>query len=247
MCKLLCSLVPSAANVSIVGQTAIAHQGPRDNPYPADPEGAHYMYTHTYLIPLNGSRSSSALMRFPLSEMRHNLSQSTGLYQYYTTAGQWRNWTADPSVVPDDAADYWHGTQIGTVRYSRHHKQWLNVSPSPQSYLGGGAVYSGSRELAEGWTPLTEFYLMPEVNSTSPRWNDEAWCYTTLEHVEWELPGELTFTYVCNGRTFDSVLKNDSIYVPQLVRMPMPTIVNPAAADSGLGVRERRIRAALAD
>ena len=126
-------------------------------------------------------------------------------------------------------------------RYNRHHKQWLNVSPSPQSYLGGGAVWSGSRELVAGWTDLSEFYLMPEVNQTSPQWNDEAWCYTTLEHVEWELPGELTFTYVCNGRTFDSVLKNDSIYVPQLVRMPYPTIVNPTAAEDVARGRKRRI------
>ena len=159
-----------SANVSIVGQTAIAHQGPKDNPYPADPHGADYFYTHTYLIPLNGSHSSSALMRFPLSEM-HNLSQSTQLYQYYTTSKQWRNWTDDPTIIPADAQDYWHGTQIGTVRYSHHAKQWLNVSPSPESYLGGGAVWSGSGELVDGWTPLTEFYLMPEVNHTSPAFN----------------------------------------------------------------------------
>ena len=228
---LLCPLY--TANVSIVGQTAIAHQGPKGNAYPADPNGADYLYTHTYIIPLNGSHSSTALMRFPLSHMHINMSQSTHLYQYYTTAGQWRNWTIDPAIVPSDAHDYFDGTQIGTIRYSRHNSQWLNLSPSPHSYLGGGAVWSGSRHLVDDWTPLADLYLMPEVNHTSPSFNDQAWCYTTLEHVEWEVAGQLTFTYVCNGHTFDSVLKNDSLYTPQLVRMPYPTILNKTVMAGG--------------
>ena len=225
-----------------MGQTAIAHQGPNDNPYPADPHGASYLYTHAYLTPLHGGRTTSALMRFPLSHM-HNMSQSTGLYQYYSTSQQWRNWTDDPNIIPADAVSYWQGNQIGTVRYSRHSKQWLNVSPSPQSYLGGGAVWSGSSQsLVEGWTPLADLYLMPEVNHSSPAYNDEAWCYTTLEHVEWEVAGELTFTYVCNGHTLDAVLKNESLYTPQLVRLPYPTLLNATTPASNAEQAKRRAR-----
>ena len=214
------------ANVSIVGQTAIANQGPDGNPFPTDSSGDQYLYSHAYLTPLQGGRSTNALMRFPLSQM-HNMSQSTGLWQYYTTSQLWRNWTTDPSIVLKDAVSYWDGTQIGTVRYNTHYKQWLNVSPSPQSFIGGGAVWSGSREsLVAGWTPLSALYQMPETNHSSSSYNDEAWCYTTLEHVEFsEVAGELTFTYVCNGHTLDAVVRNNSLYTPQLVRMPYPTVV----------------------
>ena len=173
--------------------------------------------------------STAAVLPAPLCASTlahmHNMSQSTGLYQYWTTSQQWRNWTADPSIVPADAVSFWNGVQIGTVRYSAVHKQWLNVSPSPQSYIGGGAVWSGSRDsLVAGWTPLAPLYQMPETNKTSPAYNVEAWCYTTLEHVEWEVDGELVFTYVCNGHTLDAVLRNNSLYTPQLVRMPYPTV-----------------------
>ena len=42
------------------------------------------------------------------------------------------------------------------------------------------------------------------------------------EHPEFERAGELVFTYVCNGHSLSTVLANNSLYEPQLVRVPYP-------------------------
>ena len=56
-----------------------------------------------------------------------------------------------------------------------------------------------------------------------------------VEHPEFERAGELVFTYVCNGHSLDTVLTNNSIYEPQLVRMPYPNHTRKAGrVESGV-------------
>ena len=66
----------SNTNVTIPGQTAIVHTGPRGNPHPADPRGAEYLYTHTFVSPAQG-KGETVLMRLRLSHLG-NVSKEAG-------------------------------------------------------------------------------------------------------------------------------------------------------------------------
>ena len=210
--------VISNTNVSIPGQTAIARTGPGANPYPADPRGGAYLYSHMFVS--SSAFRMTALMRFPLA-LLPNVSQALGHWQYFTTKRTFVPWISDPLLPPPDAAGY--QSEIGTVRWHEREQEWINVAPSPRCFFGEGAVYSTSPNLTDGWTGYKALYQTPETDPHSARYLRDAWCYAEFEHPEFEREGELVFTYVCNGHAFNTVLQNDTIYEAQLVRMPYPS------------------------
>ena len=130
-------------NVSIPGQTAILSTGPAGNPFPADPEGAAYLYSHMYIS--SPEFSITALVRFPLHRL-HDMAFASGHWQYLATNLSFVPYRSDPTLPPADVQHFW--PVVGTVRWHAAYKQWINVSPSPDCYFGGAPVYSVR---ATGW------------------------------------------------------------------------------------------------
>jgi hypothetical protein len=63
---------------------------------------------------------------------------------------------------------------------------------------------------------------MPEMQRDHPGWDKDTFCYAAKEHPEFEQPGDLVFTYVCNTMAVPKLVKELNIYYPQVVRKPMP-------------------------
>ena len=190
----------SNTNVSIVGQSAIHRTGPGGNPHPADPGGADYLYSHMFVSPPHAA-SQTVLMRFPSARLP-NVSKEAGHWEYYTTKGSFVPWSSDPLLPPPGAATYWG--EVGTVRWHKGEGEgegeWINVAPSPRCFFGGGAVYSTSPNLTEGWTGYQDLYQTPETNSTSARYNKDAWCYSgpTPPHTTTQRPHAPALASLCS-------------------------------------------------
>jgi hypothetical protein len=55
-------------------------------------------------------------------------------------------------------------------------------------------------------------------------YDPDTFCYAAKEHPEFEKPGELIFTYVCNSMKPPKVVELTNIYFPQVVRRKMPDV-----------------------
>ena len=68
-------------------------------------------------------------------------------------------------------------------------------------------------------------YTIPELQKDNPHYDKTTFCYAGKEHPEFEKPGELVFTYVCNATQPKKLETEPNIYTPQVVTMPMPASV----------------------
>jgi len=206
------------------GQAAIANVGRNGNPYPPDPRGAEYLYSITAITPDKGT-NFQAWIRFPLNHL-NNMSQLTGLWEYWSTSNMWIKWAADPtySIIPKDMAMVFLN-EIGTIKYHAASDQWINVCPGADAFFGGGAAYRLSANLTGPYTPLATLYQTPETDKNSIYYNKDAWCYAEFQHPEYQRNDqELAFTYCCNGHALESVLNNNSLYRAEMVRVPWPKL-----------------------
>jgi hypothetical protein len=65
-------------------------------------------------------------------------------------------------------------------------------------------------------------YQIPIMQKSDPNYDKETFCYAGKEHPEFEKPGELLFTYVCNSMKPKKLETLTNVYIPQVVVMPMP-------------------------
>lgn len=210
-------------NAAIPGTSIVVDQGANGNPYPADPNGAAYAYFFTYGTAGGGS-NYTALTRLPLANLAQ-ATQSAGHWQYLSSSG-WAAWTTS-AVLPADAT---HVMDVGptefTVRYhpaaaGQSSGDWLAVMPST-AYLDDKGLYSLSTSINGPWSAPATLYTYPEMQSSSPDYTPNVFCYADKEHPELESPGSLTFTYACNSTVEEEVLKNMDLYHPVLVTVALP-------------------------
>jgi hypothetical protein len=192
------SLVPESVNASPSASTVI--------------EG-NYLYIFT--LDESGSRPE-ILTRIPLSGLddpRKNL-------QYLGTDDEWH-----PGLTPSKAKTIMKsGASELSVRYHPELKKWIAVHVAP-TIFSDKVLLRTSPALPGPWTDGEVIYKIPELQKGSQGYDPDTFCYAGKEHPEFEKPGELVFTYVCNTMK-PKKLENEDVYYPKVVRMTMPATVN---------------------
>jgi hypothetical protein len=114
------------------------------------------------------------------------------------------------------------GASEMSVRYHPELKKWLAVLVDP--VFGSDKVLLRSADSLEGpWGEDEVVYHIPELQKDWPGYDADTFCYAGKEHPEFERPGQLLFSYVCNTMQPKKLVTETNIYLPRVVRQPMPT------------------------
>ncbi|HZP02381.1 MAG TPA: DUF4185 domain-containing protein [Terriglobia bacterium] len=106
----------------------------------------------------------------------------------------------------------------------RHHpdlKKWVAVLVDPQIF-SAQVLLRTAPSMTGPWTEGDVIYNIPILQKSDPHYDADTFCYAGKEHPEFEKPGELLFTYVCNSMKPKKLEAETNVYFPQVVRMPMP-------------------------
>ena len=179
-------------------------------------------YVYLFALYEKGARPL-VVTRIPLA----GLDSPAGNLQYLSKNGRWKS-----GLKPENAMSVMeHGATEMTIRYHAEVKKWLAVMKSPD--LSSDAILLRTAPKFTGpWSPEEVIYHIPEMQKTSPGYDKNVFCYAGKEHPEFERPGQdksdteksgsLLITYVCNTMKVPDLVTNQEIYVPRVVRLPIP-------------------------
>ncbi len=150
-------------------------------------------------IPLNG-----------LSAPKENL-------QYLAKDGSWK-----PGFEPSNAQPVMTpGASEMSVRYHPELGKWVAVMIGP-TFPSDEIRFRTAPELVGPWSEGQTIYRIPDMQKGAPHYDRDTFCYAAKEHPEFETPGNLLFTYVCNAFSVPKLATNPTIYFPKTVVVPMP-------------------------
>jgi hypothetical protein len=175
-------------------------------------------YVYLFALHEKGARPS-LVTRIPLK----GLSAPVRNLQYLSKDGKW-----EPGFKPTSAMPVMqHGAPEMTVRYHPDLKKWVAVMRSPD--LSSDAILLRTApEITGPWSPEEIIYHIPEMQKNSAGYDKNVFCYAGKEHPEFERPGSLMITYVCNTMRVPDLVTNLKIYVPKVVEVPLPAdLVSP--------------------
>lgn len=107
-----------------------------------------------------------------------------------------------------------------SIRYHAGMKKWLAVMVDPHGFSDKVIVRS-SPNLTGPWSEAQVIFKIPEM-LPGPTHNAGTFCYAGKEHPEFESPGKLDFTYVCNTMDVPKLASDSTIYYPRFIQVPMP-------------------------
>lgn len=137
--------------------------------------------------------------------------------QYLAKDGSWK-----PGFNPVDAKPVMTpGASEMSVRHHPELKKWVAVMIGP-TFPSDEIRFRTAPELAGPWSEGQTVYRIPDVQPGAPHYDRDTFCYAAKEHPEFEAPGKLLFTYVCNTFTPRKLATNPTIYFPKTVVVPMP-------------------------
>jgi Domain of unknown function (DUF4185) len=171
-------------------------------------------YLYIYTLYEKGTRPQ-ILTRIPLKDLgdpKKNL-------QYLGSDDQWHD-GIDPTKAKTIMKT---GASEMSVRYHPELKKWIAVMVDPQIF-SDKVILRTSPSMTGPWTDGDVIYRIPIVQKSDPKYDPDTFCYAGKEHPEFEKPGELLFTYVCNTMKPKKLTAETNIYFPQVVRMPMPDV-----------------------
>jgi hypothetical protein len=113
------------------------------------------------------------------------------------------------------------GASEMSVHYHPELKKWLAVLVDPQIF-SDKVLLRTAPSMTGPWTEGDVIYKIPILQKSDPNYDPDTFCYAGKEHPEFEKPGELLFTYVCNSMKPKKLEVETNVYFPQVVRMPMP-------------------------
>jgi hypothetical protein len=116
------------------------------------------------------------------------------------------------------------GASEMSVNYHPDLKKWIAVLVDPDVY-SAKVLLRTAPSMTGPWTDGEVIYTIPELQKDNPHYDATTFCYAGKEHPEFEKPGELVFTYVCNATKPKKLETELNIYTPQVVSMPMPASV----------------------
>lgn len=206
----------------VPGQSIVVAQGPNRNPDPTNPQGATYAYFFALVGSSNPSAQYMALLRLPLSQLATAARPGNTMWEYLKSDSSWGSWPDTDTVLPsDNAAVLSPGATEMTVRYHSSTNQWIAVYPIG---LDNKAHYSRSSSLTDLWGQSENLYSYPEMQSGNTNYTPNVFCYAAKEHVEFETPGQIFFTYACNSTQGSDVSSNMNLYHPIVVTQPLPNM-----------------------
>ncbi len=204
---------------AIPGVSIIVRQGPHGNPDPANPQGARYAYFFT-LVGDATTTMHLGLLRLPLDQLRDAARPGNANWDYLKSNQTWAPWPSTESALPADSAVVLKpGATEMTVRYHPATHQWIAVFPVG---LDKAAYYALSPSMMGPWKPPEKLYGYPEMRPSNPNYTPHVFCYAAKEHIEFETPGQLLFTYVCNSTREEEIINNMRLYHPVVVTLPLP-------------------------
>lgn len=167
---------------------------------------------YIYTLYEQGSRPQ-ILTRIPLK----GLDNPQKNLQYLGTDDQWHD-----GIEPTKAKTIMKtGASEMSVRYHPELKKWIAVMVDPQIF-SDKVILRTAPSMTGPWTDGEVVYRVPLLQKTDPKYDADTFCYAGKEHPEFEKPGELLFTYVCNTMKPKKLEAETNIYFPQVVQMPMP-------------------------
>ena len=192
--------------------------------YPLVPENVHANPSASALIQNGdlyfftlyeqGSRPQ-ILVRMGLNKM----TDPKGALEYLAKDGTWSK-----GIDPENAKTVMeNGASEMSVRYHPELKKWVAVLVDP-TLFSDKILLRTSPAIDGPWTAGEEIYHIPEMQKSSAHYDADTFCYAGKEHPEFEKPGELVFTYVCNTMKPKKLEQETYIYHPMVVRMKMPDI-----------------------
>lgn len=169
---------------------------------------------HLYIYTLyeQGSRPQ-ILTRIPVKGLRTPKKS----LQYLGSDDQWHD-----GIEPAKAKVVMtKGASEMSVRYHPELKKWVAVMVDPQIF-SDKVILRTAPSMTGPWTEGEEIYRIPILSKSDPKYDPDTFCYAGKEHPEFEKDGELLFTYVCNTMKPKKLEAETYVYIPQVVKMPMP-------------------------
>lgn len=141
--------------------------------------------------------------------------------EYLAADGTW-----SPGFSPEHAKVIMQkGATELSLRYHPALKQWVAILLDPE-FFSEKVLLRSAPSLLGPWTEGRIIYRIPEM-LPRPQRDKDTFCYAGKEHPEFEAPGELLFTYVCNTMAVPKLTSETNIYFPQVVSLPMPDLTQP--------------------
>jgi hypothetical protein len=109
-------------------------------------------------------------------------------------------------------------------------KRWLAVMFAPGTFSTDIVLRSAPSAVGP-WSKGQTIYDVPEMKAGTAGYDKDTFCYAGKEHPEFER-GDLVVTYVCNTFAVPKLSTEMNIYLPRVVRVPMPALEEQGA---GLG------------
>jgi Domain of unknown function (DUF4185) len=136
--------------------------------------------------------------------------------EYLAADGEWKK-GFEPEYA---AAVMTPGSSELSIRYHPEIKRWLAVMFAPGGF-SADIVLRISPSATGPWSKVQTIYTVPEMQPETAGYDKDTFCYAGKEHPEFER-GDLVFTYVCNTFAVPKLATEMNIYLPRVVRMPMP-------------------------
>jgi hypothetical protein len=169
-------------------------------------------YVYIFTLYETGSRPQ-ILTRIPLK----GLSAPKKNLQYLGADDKWHD-----GLEPGKAkAIMEKGASEMSVRYHPELKKWIAVMVDPQIF-SDKVILRTAPKMTGPWADGNVIYQIPIMQKSNPDYDSDTFCYAGKEHPEFEKPGELLFTYVCNSMKPKKLEKELNVYFPQVVTQPMP-------------------------
>lgn len=174
-------------------------------------------YIYIFTLYEAGTRPQ-ILTRIPLN----GLGNPKDSLQYLGSDDQWHK-GIEPAKAKVVMAK---GASEMSVRYHPELKKWIAVMVDPQIF-SDKILLRTAPSMTGPWTDGDVIYRIPILEKSDPKYDPDTFCYAGKEHPEFEKPGELLFTYVCNSMKPQKLASETNVYVPQVIQMPMPTAAKP--------------------
>lgn len=184
--------------------------------YPSATTVVHNGYAYLFALYEHGTRPL-LVTRIPLA----GLGEPAAHLQYLGKDDAWHA-GFDPALAKQIMVQ---GSPELSIRYHPALKQWVAVSFDPSSF-SDRIIMRTAPDLTGPWTDVRDaktLYRVPEMQA-GPGHDKNIFCYAGKEHPELEVRGDIVFTYVCNTFSPPELTTRPDIYLPQVVREPMPTV-----------------------
>lgn len=160
-------------------------------------------------------RHPQVLVRFPLSKL-HDPGKNL---QYYSKNESWEKGfdLADAKeVIPAGHTEM-------TVRYNKKRGLWTVVHPEPIGFTNTFVMRTAPK-LTGPWSDYFPIYRAPEMDKSSPMYQEKAFCYAPKEQTTYSTGSEDSFwlTYICNSFVVQNVFDSTKIYKPRVEEVPYP-------------------------